>query len=355
MSNIAAIVVLLVVILPFSYSFSLQRYHSSYSYPLTPTKTAKINYKVTGREGGAPVLLIHGFGGSVNHFRHTSEFLERESYRVVAVDLIGFGGSDKPSPDDGSFEYSMELFRDVSLGLINHVTEGTGEVATGRRWVIAGNSIGGLAALMVGSTMHSDGYLSGIVLFNTSGGMSSFRYSSVPLALRPVLWIVRNVVLKRFGDAFWERFKSPSNVENILRSQVYPNDANVDDDLLDVILGPSNDEGARDVFLSVFGGDPGPTPEDVIDSYGNRGESDDHGCGDDDVVRIIAVWGTADSWTPIEGGRRLREYCSSKSTSPLVEFELVEIEGAGHCLMDERPRDVEEGIKGWLEKGRERL
>ena len=95
----------------------------------------------------------------------------------------------------------------------------------------------------------------GVVLFNASGGMTSFRYEELPLLARPILWLLQNVILKQFGNGFWNNFKQPENVEQILKSQVYANNnTNVDDELLSIILDPSYDEGAREVFLAVFGG-----------------------------------------------------------------------------------------------------
>lgn len=57
---------------------------------------------------GQPALvLIHGFGASVYHWRYNIPALVKEGYRVLALDLLGFGLSDKPI-----IEYSAETWRD---------------------------------------------------------------------------------------------------------------------------------------------------------------------------------------------------------------------------------------------------
>jgi pimeloyl-ACP methyl ester carboxylesterase len=172
----------------------------------------------------------------------------------------------------------------------------------------------------------------GVVLFNTSGGMTSFRYEELPVLLRPILWFVQNM-LKRYGNGFWEKFKQPENVEQILKGQVYRDNTNVDEELLDVILNPSYDEGAREVFLAVFGGEAGPTPADINGEYKNG--------------KILALWGTGDTWTPLDGGlhpgSRLGEYVKEG-----VEFELVRLEGAGHCPHDETPDLCHKFLGPWL-------
>ena len=72
--------------------------------------------------------------------------------------------------------------------------------------------------------------IQGVVLFNTAGGMSSFRYESVPFFLRPILWFVQKVILgnPKLGGDFFENFKTRENVESILMTQgVYGNTTNV--------------------------------------------------------------------------------------------------------------------------------
>ncbi len=57
---------------------------------------AEIHYTEEGT--GYPVLLIHGFGGSFLNFQKLNDSLKNE-YRVVRVDLPGFGLSDQPAVD----------------------------------------------------------------------------------------------------------------------------------------------------------------------------------------------------------------------------------------------------------------
>ena len=70
--------------------------------------------------------------------------LAAAGYRVYAIDLIGFGLSAKPIID-----YDSRLWREQCAAFLREVA-GCGE-ATGRRAVVAGNSIGGYCALAVGA------------------------------------------------------------------------------------------------------------------------------------------------------------------------------------------------------------
>ena len=72
--------------------------------------------------------------------------LAAAGYRVYAIDLIGFGLSAKPIID-----YDSRLWREQCAAFLREVA-GCGE-ATGRRAVVAGNSIGGYCALAVALTL----------------------------------------------------------------------------------------------------------------------------------------------------------------------------------------------------------
>ena len=301
----------------------------------------KINYRVEGQEGRPPVLLVHGFGANVNHFRYQFPALVAAGYRVYAIDLLGFGASDKPAHVD----YSIELF--VQL-LIDFVKDMSSRRSSGRsssnnsneKWFLAGNSVGGLCCLGAASqTLLLDNMVQGIVLFNCSGGLSVFRYQDVPIALRPILWFVKNVILNPnlpFGSFFFANFKTRENVEQILRQQVYLDQTNVDEDLLDILLAPSEDPGAKDVFLRVFGGPPGPTPESILPTL--------KGCP------ILALWGGSDPWTPVDSGAHPGNGFAQYVENAEEYFTLEVLPGVGHCPHDESPDLVNQKMVAWMEK-----
>lgn len=189
-------------------------------------------------------------------------------------------------------------------------------------WVLAGNSIGGLTCLGTAayhskrpSLCHFD--LSSIVLFNTSGGMSGFRYSDVPAWAHPLMVLFQYVVLgETVGGFFFENFSRKETVKMLLES-VYGDKTNVDDELLELILEPAMDKHAKEVFLAVFGGPPGPPAEDLLPFV---------------KVPILALWGESDPFTPLDaerGGRNLLNFHN--------DFTLEIIPEAGHCPHDENP------------------
>src|SRR5437868_4608842 len=77
----------------------------------------KMRYQVKG-ERGTPLILIHGFASSVVTWYRNIELLARE-HRVYAIDLKGWGLSDKPSQGDYSLlaqAHHLRAFMDT-LGL----------------------------------------------------------------------------------------------------------------------------------------------------------------------------------------------------------------------------------------------
>jgi len=300
----------------------LQRYYETFLWKHNDMtlKDYKINYRVEGPVDGPLILLVHGFGANLNHFRFQFPALVAEGYRVFAIDLLGFGGSDKPHDEQYSIELFVQLLNDFVLAM-----------HPDKKWIAAGNSIGGLCSLGLADKLPDT--IQGVVLFNSSGGMSSFRYEQFPVFVRPILWFVQKVILgnpKRGGD-FFEKFKTRKNVKSILMTQgVYGNKTNVDEELLEILLGPADDEGARDVFLKVFGGDPGPTPESFLAKI---------------RVPVLALWGEADPWTVVAMGEAFSKYAAKPEL-----YRLERLPGAGHCPHDEAPELVHEIMLPWLKE-----
>lgn len=59
-------------------------------------KGYRIRYQRSGDSGPA-VLLVHGFGGNADHWRKNTPVLGQR-HRAYAIDLLGYGYSDKPDP-----------------------------------------------------------------------------------------------------------------------------------------------------------------------------------------------------------------------------------------------------------------
>ena len=87
---------------------------------------------------GPPLVCLHGLGGTKVSFMTTLRSLATEGHRVIAVDLPGFGDSDKPR----SGRYDAIWFSDVIRELLDELGI--------ERASFAGNSMGGRIALELG-------------------------------------------------------------------------------------------------------------------------------------------------------------------------------------------------------------
>ena len=191
------------------------------------------------------VLLVHGFGASTDHWRHNIPVLA-QTHEVHAVDLLGFGRSAKPA----ELSYGGALWRDQ---LVAYVRE-----RIGRPTVIAGNSLGGFAALAAGAALGEQA--AGVVLLNAAGPFSDEQNTSPggwgAIARRTIgSALLKSPVLQRL---LFENLRRPATIRRTLR-QVYIDKTNVDDWLVESIRRPSLDPGAFGVFRTVFefpGGSP---------------------------------------------------------------------------------------------------
>ena len=113
--------------------------------------------RVKSRGDRPPLLLIHGFGASTDHWRKNIQGLQQD-FQVWAIDMMGFGRSAKPE-----WEYSGKLWQAQLNDFINDVI--------GRPAVMAGNSCGGGYSALCVAANHPDS-VAGLVLLNSAGPFS---------------------------------------------------------------------------------------------------------------------------------------------------------------------------------------
>lgn len=119
--------------------------------------TARLRHSVVEAGSGEPLLLVHGFTGAKEDFvDHVDAFGDR-GWHVVAPDLRGHGGSDKP---DDEAAYSLDAMAADLLALLD---------ALGwARVHLLGHSMGGMAAQHL--ALAAPERLASLVLMDTSHG-----------------------------------------------------------------------------------------------------------------------------------------------------------------------------------------
>lgn len=266
-----------------------------------------------------PVLLVHGFGASIPHWRRNIGTLA-QTHTVYAIDLLGFGASDKPP----GFSYTMETWTQLILDFLEQIVQ--------RPAVLIGNSVGSLACLIAASESSSS-LVAGLVLLNCAGGMNNKAIVDdwrIKLLL-PLLWLFDFLLKQKvIASAIFERVKQRDTLRKIL-SSVYGNKESVDEELVEIISEPANDEGALDAFVSIVTGPPGPNPVQLMPRLSS--------------LPVLVLWGDQDPFTPLDGP--VGKYFASLP-SHFSNVSLFVLEGVGHCPHDDRPDLVHQKLLPWL-------
>ncbi|MDJ0707572.1 MAG: alpha/beta fold hydrolase [Leptolyngbyaceae cyanobacterium MO_188.B28] len=276
----------------------------------------RIQYAVQG--AGPPVILIHGFGASIGHWRKNMPTLSAAGYRVFALDLLGFGDSDKPGLD-----YSLDLWESILKDFwAEHVQQSA---------VFVGNSIGGLLTLMMLAN-HAD-IASGGVLLNSAGGLN-LRPDEVPFLLGLIMGAFRKLASSQLtGPVLFNQIRKKYRIRGSLR-QVYGNKQAITDELVEILHRPSCDPGAQKVFASILSAPAGPRPSELLPRIHQP---------------LLVLWGETDPWATLETAEIYQKLSRDNKGRPAVKFQSIP--ETGHCPHDERPEVVNPLIIEWLEAG----
>jgi len=257
------------------------------------------------------VVLIHGFGASVGHWRKNIPVLAQVA-RVYAIDLIGFGSSAQPKPSE--IGYTFETW---GQQVADFVREVVGEVSGDRRTILIGNSIGAVVAMQ--AAIYAPELVSKTVLINCSLRLLQEQNQlDMPWYRRVGVKTVQNILGNRaIANLFFNQVRNPRSVRQIL-SQAYINREAVTDELIEILTKPAQNPNAVDVFMAFVRYSQGPRPEDLLAIL---------------PCEAIVLWGDRDPWEPIELGRK-----SFTRFSCVKEF--IDLPNVGHCPQDEAPELV---------------
>jgi pimeloyl-ACP methyl ester carboxylesterase len=256
--------------------------------------------------GKPPLLLVHGFGASTDHWRKNVQGLASE-WEVWAIDLLGFGRSAKPD-----IVYSGNLWQQQLNDFIKEVV--------GQPTVLAGNSLGGYASLCVAAN-HSEN-VRGLILLNSAGPFSDTESNRQPNLAQKLL---RSILLQPWASYLLFLYtRQPKTIRKTLE-KVYLDRSAITEQLIEDIRRPSLDAGAAKVFASVFKSPRGENVDILLQKLS---------------CPLLMLWGEGDPWMNTrERGAKFRQYYPS-----LTEYYLT----AGHCPHDEIPTEVNRLISDWL-------
>jgi pimeloyl-ACP methyl ester carboxylesterase len=257
-----------------------------------------------------PLLLVHGFGASTDHWKKNIAGLQAE-FEVWAIDLLGFGRSTKADT-----QYSADLWSNQLHDFIDQVIQ--------RPVVIAGNSIGGYTALATNVLFPNQ--TRGAILLNPVGGFSDVP-APPPTAMQKAMSNTMKLLLNQDWIS-WLIFKSVQNKNYIRKTlqKVYVNQAEVTDELVDDIYRPSCDPGAATTFARLFRSPKGEPADTLLKKLQQP---------------LLIIWGEQDPWIgdAHTRGAKFEQFYPATQTAYI---------NAGHCPHDDAPEVVNELIRSWM-------
>jgi len=265
-----------------------------------PVFNGRVAVYEAGRGKTRAILLVHGVGadGARDYSGHIAWL--RESFHVIAVDLPGFGQSDRSNAEYTPANYARVL---------KHVSDRF----IARPFVLVGHSMGALVSLRYAARYPGD--VERLVLIAAPGVLHRFATTSRYLA--SLLGVSQNDY-----DLLSRLSRLPGRLLTPLeRLGVDPEATLADPELREKVLG----------------GDP-------VKIAGLAAAIDDvHREVPEVRAETFILWGSRDSIAPLRNGKVLER--------TLPRARLTVIEDAGHMPMEETPTTFRAELETFLERG----
>ena len=276
-----------------------------------------IGWSVMGdRTAPKAVLLIHGFGANTNHWRFNQPVLA-EQIPTYAIDLLGFGRSDQPQArlndepaTEQTVQYCFDLWAQQVADFCHNVID--------RPVVLVGNSIGGVVALRAAQLLGEERCKEVVLIDCAQRLMDDKQLATQPAWMAWIRPLLKTLVSQRWlSTALFRNAARPALIRSVLK-QAYPSGSNVDDELVSLLLSPSQRPGAAEAFrgfINLFDDHLAP---DLLQNL---------------QIPIHMIWGEADPWEPVKEAKEWKQKYDCVQS-------LLVIPHAGHCPHDESPQSV---------------
>jgi 2-hydroxy-6-oxonona-2,4-dienedioate hydrolase len=170
---------------------------------------------------GKSVLLIHGLGGSIESWINNIDTLSTKQLRVIAIDLPGFGSSDKPQ-----INYTINFYTKFVAKFINYL-----KILSPIS--IVGSSLGGHIAAEV--AIHYYKIVYKLVLVSPAGVLP-ISFGGTPALLK-----YTNILKAR-------------TIQEVKRALAYVDDNSIDETYARKVYHKLSMPGAKEAFLSALSG-----------------------------------------------------------------------------------------------------
>jgi len=252
---------------------------------------ATVHYQEFGDKTNPTLLLIHGYTASTYVWKTVAPMLADENFHVVAVDLLGFGYSDKPA----QFDYTIASQARMIERLMNRL--GIGKAT------IVGSSYGGAIASTL--ALDSAERVEKLVLVGAVCNDEVLDNPILKLAAIPVLGEVLTPFLldsKMLSKARMKQTLAPASHHLITKERV------------ESVVRPLK---AKDAHHSVLAS--------ARNWDANRIQADAHLINQPTLL----IWGENDTVIPVHNGQCLYD--------AMLNSRLVVLQDCGHLPQEEKP------------------
>ncbi len=251
----------------------------------------KIRYLEAGRPSDRHILFIHGLGSSADRWLNIPDTLS-ENFHTIALDLPGFGKSDKPT-----INYTIENFRKTIVHFINSLKI--------NKTSIVGHSLGGYIAAEV--AIQNSNQVESLVLIDSSGMLKEptpLLEEYLKVAMNPTKDKVRKVLEQMVAD--------PKRVPT---------------KLVESFISRINSPNAKYAFKS------------TLENSANTQIGLDRLKLIENIPTLI-LWGIQDKVIPIQHSKIFKE--------AIKNSQIEIIQDAGHAPFAEKPDQVSEILRNFL-------
>ncbi len=268
------------------------------------------------------MLFLHGFGASIGHWKHNLPFFS-EHHSVYALDLLGFGGSEKANTNYSIASLWAEQVYDFWRTFINEPV------------ILVGNSLGSMVCLIASARYPEMVKATALINIADSSVLESPEWVKQSLSLLkaclfPALWVTKTIFTSSLiFEPFFRWIRRPSVIRFWVQKAYASSDA-VTDELVDILVQPTHDRGASRALRAMFNAKPTRNAEywaaNILPNL---------------TIPMLLIWGRQDQMIPPKLAPLFIKYNPN--------MKLIELDNAGHCPQDECPEKVNDAIATWIQ------
>ena len=291
-------------------------------------KDLRVHFRVTGEESNPPIVLIHGFGASSDHWRNNAEIFASEGFRVFGIDLIGFGKSEQ-NLQSKIKHLENQFWANQLASFLDEIVD----IQKNGKVILIGNSLGALTAIttlsnrpeliktIIAAPLPEPVFVNPIKfsfpnwLLKVKSFLIKIVFHLFPLKTLVNLISRTKLITFALQSAYFRSILNDIPLKRIVT--VPAQRVNASKALRAMCIGMSNRPNSA----------KGPSIIEKIQNLPN-------------CPPILLIWGKQDKLIPI--------FLAKKLIKLHPWLKLTVVNEAGHCLHDELPKHFNQIVMKWL-------